>query len=227
MPAFGLLGHENQLFQNSRYDVLGERTRLETANRPLENIYQVHEGCLAIVVNLPCGRVHCPEIYTPGDIAPVIGLLPKRVGVELTAISSVRVRRVARQTALELLQTGAASKDWVFDLLESKAYWGEVRSIVTNFGDAAEKLAAVLAELWLRVKGAYSVVPPSSVFPLPVRQSHLSLLSGLSKAQVSRVFAMWTGSNMIQMTNDTLVILEPDFLVRAIDGLKGLVPCQR
>lgn len=227
MPAFGLLGHEELLFRNSRYDVMAERTRLETANRPLENIYQVHEGCLAMVVNLPCGRVHCPEIYTPGDIAPVIGLLPKDISVELTAISNVKVRTVAREAALELLRAGAASKDWVFDLLESKVYWGEVRSIVTNFGDAGEKLAAVLAELWLRVKGACSYVPMGSVFPLPVRQSHLSLLSGLSKAQVSRVFGLWTGSGMVQVANDTLVILEPEFLVRAIDGLRGLVPCQR
>jgi len=227
MPVDGVVGQSQILFETGRYETYSERTRLETSNRPLKNIYLVREGCLAMVVNLPCGRAHCPEIYTPGDIAPVVGLLSRDVGIELVAVAAVTVSAIPQSKASDLVQKGELGKDWLFGLLENNVYWSEVRSIVTNFGDAAEKLAAVLAELWLRIKGAGHAVVPGAIFPLPLRQSYLCLLSGLSKAQVSRVFGAWTGSDFIRLTGDTLTVLNPEFLTRAIAGLRGLVPCRR
>ncbi|MCJ9428183.1 Crp/Fnr family transcriptional regulator [Kordiimonas marina] len=216
---------ERVITDSGRIERFEKRSKIASRHQPLGSLYLVREGCLATTANLPCGRIFCPQIFVPGDYAPAFALIPGEIKVDMIALSRTTVTSVPRKTILAWLQDRPENQEWILRALRQNVLHCGMRGTVTNFGDATAKLTALIAEIWIRTHGNNIMPVAGEPIPLAMTQTHLSLVSGLSKAQVSRTLGDLCAAGYFLKDGDTLLINDAEFLRNAIRDLKAMLPC--
>ncbi len=192
---------------------------LRPAGQPRNAIFVIESGGVFSARVLPDGRRQVLEVWLPGQ---VVGL--GEVGLErplsaLHALGPAEVREIGWDRLREQLCASSDLGDQVAMLVAHERLLLEER--ITSLGrrNAAERLGHFLLEMHYRLR------PPADRYRLPVTQTFLADLLGLTSVHISRMLAQLRDESLVDMNDHGVHLIGIDELKRRCDfdpGYLGL-----
>ena len=172
-------------------------------------------GFAARVDDMVDGRRQITALHVPGDFVDLQAFVFKTVNHEVVALTDCVACEIphARLTALDETMPHLTRLLWLETLVDASIQ----RTWLTGLGrrDAMERLAHLLCELGLRLDAAN--VGVRDAYPLPLTQTQLADIVGLTTVHVNRTLMTLRERGLIVWTGATLRILDWDGLV-ALSG---------
>jgi len=213
LPAHGW----RPLAQDAR-KVAARRT-IFRAHDTLDYVPVICSGWALTSVMLADGSRQILHFLMPGDIVLAALLFDPKPICSVEAITDVTYRAFNRADLRERLFSRA-------DLAEKLAVlWTESKrradELIVDLGrrGATERVARLLLTLVERLQSRDMTCGGPFEVEFPLRQHHIADAVGLTPVHVSKVLSEFRRSGMIQLSERTLVILDPDRL-RALAKLR-------
>ena len=158
------------------------------------------------------GRRQITAFLVPGDLCDIRIFILRQMDHSVGALSAATVLEIPRSTILDLtnISPRLTRALWWNSLVEEAIQ----REWITNLGqrDAAERLAHLFCELFIRLRAVGLTDGPS--YELPVTQAELGDVAGLSTVHVNRTLQELRAKGLIALRGKTLTI--PD-----LEALQG------
>jgi CRP-like cAMP-binding protein len=173
---------------------------------------------------LPDGKRHISALYLPGDLCDVDGLHARPIDRGIAALTVCRVARLSRAAVLaamdEFPQVTKAFLHLAINETLVLARWNRL----LGFQTAHERMAHLFCELFCRLKVTAETVREGDI-ELPLSQSELADVLGLSAVHVNRVLQDLRHDKMVRVAKGRLHVLdwerlaalarfEPDYIPR-------------
>lgn len=179
-------------------------TDLVTEGTPLRALTVILDGWAGVYRDLANGRRQIVSILLPGDLTEPFGILPAFAARSLSALTPVMFTQIpcARLRAAASLQPDLERALW-WDLLVSSAI---EREHLVSLGrrSASERLGHLFCEFHVRLGLVGSV--DKDGFDMPLTQSELADLSGLSSVHVNRSLQDLRSRGLLSLQSRRLTI---------------------
>lgn len=167
---------------------------------------------------LASGKRQIVALLLPGDLTEPFGALPDYVDYSLVALTSVMVAPIAPAHLRHLAKNNAHLESALWrDLLMTQAANYE-RMLSLGRRTASERLGHLFCELYYRLKRVNLVA--DGAYDLPMVQSDMADLLGLSTVHVNRSLQELRASRMISLIGRRLKILD----LEALEDASFFVP---
>lgn len=180
-----------------------KRDLIKEGDRP-EVVFRLVEGWAYRYKLLPDGKRQIMAYLVPGDLCDVHIFILKQMDHSIGLLSEAKVSAIPKEEMLELFEErpSLARALWWSTLTDEAV----LREWLANMGqrDAYQRLAHLLAELWLRLKMVGRVDGHS--FKLPVTQVDLGDTLGLTPVHVNRMLQRLRGEGLIELARGRLHI---------------------
>ncbi len=170
-------------------------------------ILLLQDGWAARYSQLPDGRRHISHFYLPGDLCDLGWLVSASAGQTVSALTAIKAIAIERSVIEEQLGTDASFAHCVavdsLLRLEAQAAW------IATLGrrPAAERLAQLFCELYLRIERKGKTANRECAFPLS--QQHIADFTGMSAVHVCRTLRSMKDVDLLDLQRRRLRI--PDF----------------
>lgn len=197
----GLIRRSGTEVSLKRHDHIVQR-----GERP-DAILLLQEGWAARYSQLPDGRRHISHFYLPGDLCDLGWLVSTSAGQTVSALTAIKAISIDRSVIEEQLGNNADFAHCVavdsLLRLEAQAAW------LATLGrrPAAERLAQLFCELYLRIRRKDKTCDVECAFPLS--QQHLADFTGMSAVHVCRTLRSMKDIKLLDLQRRRLRI--PDF----------------
>lgn len=187
-------------------DVRSYRARqdlIKEGDRP-EVVFLLIEGWACRYKILPDGRRQIMAYLVPGDLCDVHAFILKHMDHSMGLLSDAKVAVIPRQKLLDLLEESPAlTRALWWSTLTDEAV---LREWLVNMGqrDAYDRIAHLLAELWLRLRMVGMTA--GGAFELPVTQADLGDTLGLTSVHVNRMLQRLRLEGLIDLSRGRLHI---------------------
>jgi CRP-like cAMP-binding protein len=185
----------------SRFDAQREIVRV--GDRP-QRSFVIISGLLATSKVMSSGNRAILAVHVPGDMPDLLSLHLPIMDFTIHSISPVTLGYVEHADIFRLceVQPRVTHALWRTTLLESALY----REAVLNVGhrDATTRLAHLLCELFIRLRAAGAV--SAMRYRLPITQSDLADITGMSTVHVNRVLRTLRMSGMLTFSRGVVEI---------------------
>lgn len=191
------------------------------AGEPRKAVFVVESGWMFAARFLPDGRRQVLEIWLPGQIVGLGDYGLERPLSALHALGTLKLREIGWDAVRERLCDSDDFSDQVTMLIARERLLLEERLTSLGRRNAAESLGHFLLEMHHRLR------PPSDRFRLPVTQTFLADLLGLTSVHVSRMLTQLRQEALAEMNDHGVHLLDIDALRRACDfdpGYLGVEP---
>lgn len=217
LGRFARLSRDDKLmlerFTAERVRQFGPREDIVSENEKPDAMVFVLKGWATRYKTLADGRRQIMALFLPGDMCDLNVFVLKRMDHSIGALTQVTVAEITRSAYDELMHDG---------LRLIQALWWEnlvaaavQREWALNLGqrDAFERMAHLFCELFLRLQAVgYSA---GDSCELPLTQSDLGEVTGLSAVHVNRTLQELRGAKLITLRGKVLTIPDMDALKRA------------
>lgn len=181
------------------------------AGKLAENhVHVLEEGFACRYRDLPDGRRQILSLLVPGDIIDLRHFILGGVQPALAALSPVTVRAIPNANLFKLLESSPRTTRalWSTTLVEESIS----REWLVSIGkrSAIERVAHLLCEIYLRLAAVGRT--DGARFPLPLTQSELADVLGLSTVHVNRTLQELRKSRLIAFQSGTVEIFSFDAL---------------
>lgn len=194
---------------------------LRPAGQPRNAVFVIETGWVFSARVLPDGRRQVIEVWLPGQVVGLGEFGLDRPLSTLHASGPTEVREVSWDRLREKVCASTEFSDDVAMLVARERLVLEER--ITSLGrrDAAERLGHFLLEMHHRLH------PPADRFRLPVTQTFLADLLGLTSVHISRMLARLREDGLVDMFDHGVHLVDIEALKEACDfdpGYLGLEP---
>lgn len=152
------------------------------------------------------GRRQIMAYLVPGDLCDVHVFILKHMDHSMGLLSDAKVAAIPRRKMLDLLEhSPALTRALWWSTLTDEAV---LREWLVNMGqrDAYERIAHLLAELWLRLRMVGGTT--GEAFDLPLTQTDLGDTLGLTPVHVNRMLQRLRQEELIDLSRGRLHILD-------------------
>ena len=170
----------------------------------------VLEGWACSYRQLENGKRQIVSVFLPGDLCQPFGVLPRFLDISLGAITPVTLAQVPLSAIRSAAQASARVEEALWwDLLVAAATDRE-RVVSLGRRTAGERLGHLLCELHLQL--SMVGLADETGYDLPVTQTDLADLLGLSTVHVNRSLQELRTSGLISFRGRRLTVLDLDGL---------------
>lgn len=184
--------------------VLNPRATLIEAGAAHDRVYRLRSGWLARTRRIEDERRQIIDIFLPGDLVGTKATLLSRQPDSIEALTTASVDSLDQAEFRELATTNSAvALRVMFQLAEDER---RLHNWVTALGqgDAAERLAAMVLDLRLRLR-RIGLVPRNS-FHLPLTQREIGDHLGITIVHVNRTIRRLREDGLLSITKSSVVI---------------------
>lgn len=176
------------------------------AGQPRNAVFVIESGWLFSARLLPDGRRQILEVWLPGQVVGLGETGLERPLSALHALGAVEVLEISWTRLRERICASDGLGDRVATLVARERLLLEER--ITSLGrrDAAERLGHFLLEMHHRLR------PPADRFRLPVTQTFLADLLGLTSVHISRMLTRLRDEGRVDMNDHGVQLLDIDAL---------------
>jgi CRP-like cAMP-binding protein len=173
-----LIGESGNEVRFKRHDYLARRAERS------ESVFLLQDGWAARYSRMPDGRQHITHFYLPGDLCDLGWLAAAEASEAVIALTPVKAVAIARDLVEQRLGSDLEFARCVavdaLLRLEAQTAW----MVTLGRRPAAERLAQMVCELYLRSEQRGRTVNRECAFPLS--QQHLADYTGMSAVHVCR-----------------------------------------
>jgi CRP-like cAMP-binding protein len=190
---------ENRRYIAPRQDIISEGEQPTCVNLILSGW-----GCRYKM--LEDGRRQIVAFFLPGDLCDLKIFILKQMDHSIAAISPVHLSQISRETILKLTEDQPRiSRALWWSSLVSEA---TEREWIVSLGQrsATERLGHLFCELFVRLRGVEMTEGWS--YELPLTQTELGEVTGLSTVHVNRTLQDLRRDGLIELKDKTLTILD-------------------
>ncbi len=174
------------------------------------------------------GRRQITYFYIPGDVCGLFWLHGNHDGQPVQAVGDVHGVRLSCSSLLGLARSTSRYFDSLTAEIELSTALLSEHGVTLGRRTAAERIAHVFCEMHERMSAAGYV--RNGEFPMPMTQTDLADLVGLTAIHVNRVLQELRGAHLIELKARRLKILDPERLKRLAmfdpRYLVGLLKCR-
>ena len=180
------------------------------AGQDQAELYTLYAGWAIRCKTLPDGRRQILNIILPGDLIGLQGAMFEAAAYSVEAITEVQLCLLPRRKMWSLFENMpelAFDVTWLGSREESI-----VDENLTSAGqrNAAERIAALIIQLYKRLNVLGMVV--NGAMPFPLTQQHIADTLGLSLVHTNKSLAKLRKLGMFSQTNGTLLLSNPKAL---------------
>ena len=194
----------------SQVEVFGVGEALATEGEPQAYSRILLDGLAARAKVLSDGRRQITEIHVAGDFVDLHSFLLKRLDHDVIALSPSKVAAVPHERLREISETQPHLTRvlWLSTLIDASIH----REWLVSSGrrSAVEQVAHLFCELVVRLESV-GLCDGTSI-PLPLTQSELGDVCGLSTVHINRVAQELRGAGLIEWTRGEVRMRDPDGL---------------
>ena len=176
---------------------------IKEGDRP-QAVFLLLEGWACRYKIMPDGRRQIMAYLVPGDLCDVHIFILRQMDHSMALLSNARVAAIPRQQMITLFEErpNLARALWWSTLTDEAV----LREWLVNIGqrDARERIAHLLAELWLRLRMVG--LTNGGSFDLPLTQSDLGDTLGLTPVHVNRMLQRLRMEGLIDLSRGRLHI---------------------
>lgn len=169
-----------------------------------EAVFLLVEGWACRYKLLPNGNRQIMAYLVPGDLCDVHIFILKQMDHSMALLSDAKVAAIPKQKMIDLFDhhPNLARALWWSTLTDEAV----LREWLVNLGqrDAYERIAHLLAELWLRLRAVG--MAGNNRFELPLTQTDLGDTLGLTPVHVNRVLQRLRADGLIELSRGVLNI---------------------
>lgn len=171
-------------------------------------VYRLASGWCARVRHLPDGRSQTFAILLPGDLFGVKSLFLTSQFDEVVAVDAV----VAQYVSVQTLRASIADDQPLFMRLSWQLLEDDRRVhnwlLALGRGRAEEKIALMLLDLRGRLALANDIPPGATQFNMPMTQSQMGDLLGLTPVHVNRTLQALRAQGVAEINRRTVKVLD-------------------
>jgi len=163
----------------------------------LDSCHLLRRGLLKSSRFSPAGRERIVRVYCPGDLVGVHALLegtPSTTTAE--TLTACDLLRIEGQTFLDGVQKAPAVQDFLFRQVTGDLCRDAEALLAATVLDAGKRLEQVVLQLCERL--ATGEAAGVATIDLPVGQSELAAMAGISREGVSRILGNWKRKGIIE-----------------------------
>ncbi len=190
-------------------------TEVHEAGAGNANLYVVKHGWLYSYADMKDGRRQIVEIHHPGDIIGFPDIAFNERTTALKAAEDVRLCPFPKKDLDQVFSNAPQLAALLFALaVRNQVIMSDFLQAIGRMS-ARERIAYFLLDLMARLRIANK--PMSTVFRLPLNQTEISDVLGLTNVYVSRSFTALQKDGLIRRDNGTVEVLEEEKLIGLCD----------
>jgi len=179
---------------------------------PFTCIYHLVAGWACRIRYLRNGHQAIVDIYLPGDIIGLDGMLFPRTRAEVVTLTSVATEVINTEGGLADLMNRRSTALYVAWLLarrqqHSDRYFAAISSL-----DAQGRLATMALDFYQRLRRARSITDRN--YNLPLTQTQIGAYLGLTVAHINRVLRFFRQEQILHLEKHCVTILDLECLAR-------------
>ncbi|AMM86263.1 Crp/Fnr family transcriptional regulator [Martelella sp. AD-3] len=179
------------------------------------NLYVVRQGWLYSYADMKDGRRQIVEIHHPGDIIGFPDIAFKERTTVLKAAEDVRLCPFPKKDLDQVFSNAPQLAALLFALaVRNQVIMSDFLQAIGRMS-ARERIAYFLLDLMARLRIANK--PMSTVIRLPLNQTEISDVLGLTNVYVSRSFTALQKDGLIRRENGSVEVLDEDKLIGLCD----------
>ena len=181
----------------------GKRDLIKEGDRP-EVVFLLVEGWACRYKILPDGKRQIMAVLLPGDLCDVQIFILKHMDHSIGLLSDSKVVAIPKARILDLFERRPAlAKALWWSTLTDEAI---LREWLVNMGqrDSHDRLAHLIAELWLRLRAVGLTVDGS--FEFQATQTDLADMLGLTPVHVNRTLQRLRAEGLIELADGLLLV---------------------
>lgn len=194
--------------------VPADRTIVRQGDAPSRS-FLLSEGLACTSKVVAAGRRQITAVHVPGDMPDLHSLHLRRLDSDIWAVTGCRVEAMPHDDLRRLCHAHPRLADelWKVTLVDASVYREWMASIAQR--DALSRLAHLLCEMLLRYEVAG--LARDGTCPLPLTQTDLSEMLGLSTVHVNRTLQELRGRDLVTFGQGTLTVHDRAALARLGD----------
>ncbi|MBB4285689.1 Crp/Fnr family transcriptional regulator [Roseospira goensis] len=187
-------------------------TELRFEGDPADSVLWVLTGWVALSKSLDDGRRQILDLVLPVDLIQAVAADGATSSCRITALTETVIAACAWPAFARRLAATAALRELVDRLAAAAAARQTERMLRLGQGTAYERVAHVLLELFVRLEAAHQTA--ETAFPLPITQTELGDLTGLTSVHVCRTLRRLARNGVIRHPDHAIVIRDVAELCR-------------
>jgi CRP/FNR family transcriptional regulator len=175
-------------------------------------IYHLVAGWACRFYNFSDGHQAIVDIYLPGDVIGLDGVLRPWRLAEVKALTSVAIEVIDAEKGFTDLMSHRSTALYVAWLLGRGQRRSDRRLAAMSGLDARGRLATMMLDFYNRLRRQRSIT--GSTYNLPLTQIQIGAYLGLTVAHVNRVLRCFRDEQIAQFEKHSLTILDLELLTR-------------
>lgn len=175
------------LFADAEVRVVSRGERLHLAGEPLEHLHLLSRGWVGRARSTEAGDAAFTGIHIAGDIVGADGLVNAWVDDDLFALNDAAMRRLPVAAVREAAAGDARVTGALVTLLAGETRFLRQALFAVGRLSSSERLATFIVQTFLRLVAAGLVRPAERRFALPLTQSQLAGVTGVTAVHLNRV----------------------------------------
>jgi CRP-like cAMP-binding protein len=198
-------------FRASPSYTAGAKERL-TRTRSSNSIYHLIAGWACRVRDFPDGHHAIVDVYLPGDVIGLDGMLFPRTRAEVMTLTSVATEVIDTEGGLADLMSCRCTALYVAWLLARRQRRSDRFLAAISSLDARGRLATMLLDFYKRLQRQGSIT--GSTYNLPLTQTQIGAYLGMTVAHVNRVIGGFRDEQIANLEKHCVTILDLQSLAR-------------
>jgi CRP/FNR family transcriptional regulator len=193
-------------FHSSPPCTFGPGELLATSAGPKEAIYLIRAGWACQFRNLANGRKAIVDVYLPGDVIGLDGVLRTRCLEEVLTLTSVTVEAFHAEDALIGLMACQQTALYITWLLGQRQRRADLLFAAVSCLDARGRLATMMLDFYTRLRRRRLITEPA--YNLPLTQAQIGSYVGLTVVHVNRVLGLLREERIVHVEKHCVTILD-------------------
>ena len=189
-----------------------------------DGLFTLREGWAAVCPDMPGQPLRATEILLPGDRIGLGACIWGKHRYTVVALTPVRYCVLDCALPERLAERGGAlGLALMRSLIEDRSRRERMAALL-GYGNPIQRLAYLFLETFLRLKTRG--LADETMCPFPLRRNHIAEIVGLSEVHVSRTLAAMRKEELIDLSNNILIISDRERLA-SVAGLRPAPNAQK
>ncbi len=197
---------------------------LHTAGERLEHVHLIARGWIARLRHTEDGGSAFTGVYLAGDLVGADGIADGRLDDDLLALTDGSVHRIATAALREALARDAGAALALIGLLSADSGFLREALLAVGRRSSAERLCTFILQTYHRQVAAGLITPGTRRFALPLTQTQLAAVTGVTSVHLNRVLQLLRGAGCLDLRGGFVRVDDFAMLEREARSASAPVP---